>query len=514
MASLNEQGGALVLVGFMGAGKSSSARIAAAELGVKALDSDRELETELGEPIESFFDREGEAAFREREEQVVLRLLEQGDAGVIALGGGALGSERVRDALGAHTVVHMDVTPEDAWQRASNKGRPLARDKRRFEELHAERLAVYESVAHALLPVAGREVMRRAFPALEALRDARAGGLEDIRLVWAEAASGAYPVFFGRGLVASGFVYPADGRRFAVTDDQVIERHRIEAEQTVTIPAGERHKTLSTVENVLGELTRAGMERGDLVVAVVGGVVGDLAGFCAATYQRGARYVQVPTTLVAQVDSAYGGKTGVDLPEGKNYAGAYHQPSAVICDPATLETLPPEELAAGYAEVVKTALIAGGSLWARVRRGGDVDDETILGCLRTKLAVVAEDERDGGRRQVLNLGHTVAHAIESATGYVRYRHGEAVGIGMLAALRLSGNDALRDEVSRLLEARGLPLTFDGATVDEVVALTERDKKRQGGQVPFVLVKAPGDVTSGHRVSADDLHAAVDEIHGG
>jgi shikimate kinase/3-dehydroquinate synthase len=507
-------GGALVLVGFMGAGKSSSARMLGAELGVTALDSDREVEADLGESIESFFDREGEAAFREREEQVVLRLLARDDAGVIALGGGALGSERVRDALRSHTVVHMAVTPEDAWQRAANKGRPLARDKRRFHELHAERLALYESVSDALLPSAGREVTRRAFPALAALRDLRGSGLSGAKLVWAEAASGAYPVFFGGGLLATGFAYPPDRRRFVVTDEEVARHHRLPADHTVAIPPGERHKNLATVERVLGELATGGMERGDLVVAVGGGVVGDLAGFCAATYQRGTPCVQVPTTLVAQVDSAYGGKTGVDLPQGKNYAGAYHQPSAVICDPATLETLPAEEMAAGYAEVVKTALIAGGPLWARVRRGGAVDDETILGCLRTKLAVVAQDERDGGRRQVLNLGHTVGHAIESATSYERYRHGEAVAIGMLAALRLSGNEALRDEVAGLLYEHGLPSAFDGASVNEVVALTERDKKRQGGRVPFVLVESPGEVTHGHEVSTDDLRAAVAEVHAG
>jgi shikimate kinase / 3-dehydroquinate synthase len=249
-------------------------------------------------------------------------------------------------------------------------------------------------------------------------------------------------------------------------------------------------------------------------VAVGGGVVGDLAGFCAAVYQRGMRHVQVPTTLVAQVDSAYGGKTGVDLPEGKNYAGAYHQPSAVLCDPAALATLPHEELAAGYVEVVKTALIAGGPLWARVRQGGEPDLETVIGCARTKLAVVAEDERDGGRRQVLNLGHTVGHAIEAATGYTRYRHGEAVGIGLLAALRLSGRDALRAEVADLLRARGLPHEFEGASVDEVLALVQRDKKRAGGRVPFVLVEAPGEVTPGHEVAAADLRATVEEVHAG
>jgi shikimate kinase / 3-dehydroquinate synthase len=276
--------------------------------------------------------------------------------------------------------------------------------------------------------------------------------------------------------------------------------------------AGEEHKSIHAAEFVLRALAEAGAERGDVVVAVGGGVVGDLAGFCAAIYQRGIRHVQVPTTLVAQVDSAYGGKTGVDLPEGKNYAGAFHQPSAVLCDPAALETLPPEELAAGYAEVVKTALIAGGPLWARVRQGGEVDSEVILGCLRTKLAVVAEDERDDGRRQVLNLGHTIGHAIEAASGYTRYRHGEAVAIGLLAALRLSGRDALRSEVGELLAARGLPASFTGASVDDVLELVGRDKKRSRGRVPFVLVEAPGAVSPGHVVAADDLRAAVDEVH--
>ncbi|MGH2823060.1 MAG: 3-dehydroquinate synthase, partial [Thermoleophilaceae bacterium] len=233
-----------------------------------------------------------------------------------------------------------------------------------------------------------------------------------------------------------------------------------------------------------------------------------------AVYQRGMRHVQVPTTLVAQVDSAYGGKTGVDLPEGKNYVGAFHQPSAVLCDPAALDTLPPEEAAAGFAEVVKTALIAGGGLWARVRQGGDVSGREIMGCARTKLAVVAEDERDGGRRQVLNLGHTVGHAIEAATGYARYRHGEAVGIGLLAALRLSDRDALRSEVADLLAARGLPLTYAGAAPRVVATVVERDKKRSGGRVPFVLVEAPGAVTPGHDVDPDALLAAIEEVHGG
>ena len=499
--------GAFVFVGFMGAGKTTAARIAAAELAVDPLDSDRELESQLGETIESFFDREGEAAFRAREEEVVLDLLGRADARVVALGGGALGSHRVREALRDHTVVHLQIASDEAWRRASGKGRPLARDRSQFEQLKQDREAVYESAASAWLPPMPRDGVRRAVSALKALEEAPAG----TRLAWASAPSGDYPVFFGRGLLASGFFFPSEGRRFVLTDENVAALNPMSADGRHAVPAGEQQKTLARAEEVLRFLASSGAARDDILAAVGGGVVGDLGGFCASVYQRGIRWVGVPTSIVAQVDSAYGGKTGVDLPEAKNYVGSYHQPAAVLVDPSVLETLPPEESAAGYTEVVKTALIAGGALWARVREGGPVDDETIWRCLRTKLAVVAEDERDTGRRQVLNLGHTVGHAIEAATGYGRYRHGEAIAVGLLAALRLSDREALRSEVAGLLASRDLPTQFEGATVDEVLEYVARDKKRAGESVPFVLVEAPGEVTPGHAVDPGALRAAIEEV---
>jgi shikimate kinase/3-dehydroquinate synthase len=492
----------------MGAGKSAAARAVAAELGVPVLDSDHELERELGEPIESWFDRNGEAAFRETEETVVLRLLDRPDARVLALGGGALGSERVREALRRHVVIYLDVDTESAWRRATSaQGRPLARDRGRFEQLHEERRPLYEDVADAWLPAGERGTPRKALSALGAI----ARSPLRPRLIWGVSESFEYPVFFGRGLVADGFFQPEDGRRFVLTDANVAHLHRVEGDWSFEIPPGESSKTPAQAEKVLRAMAQSGVTRTDLVAAVGGGVVGDLGGWCAAVYQRGIRWVGVPTTLLAQVDSAYGAKTGIDLPEGKNYVGAYHQPSAVIVDTDALGTLPPAELAAGYAEVVKTALIAGGRLWARVRRGGEVDDEIVLGCLRAKLAIVAEDERDEGRRQVLNLGHTVAHAIESATGYARFRHGEAVGLGLLAALRLSERPALRDEVERLLEARGLPTRMEGVDAGEVVPYLDRDKKRTGERVPFVLVEAPGEVTPGHELDPESVRAALEEL---
>ncbi|HWX73922.1 MAG TPA: 3-dehydroquinate synthase family protein, partial [Solirubrobacteraceae bacterium] len=249
----------------------------------------------------------------------------------------------------------------------------------------------------------------------------------------------------------------------------------------------------------------------DHVLALGGGVVGDVAGFAAATYQRGVAVVHVPTTLVAQVDAAYGGKTGIDLVRAKNYVGAYHQPAGVLVDPDALGTLPARELAAGWVEVLKTALIAGGELWQRVARGDELDERMILACVRVKLRVVAADERDAGRRQVLNLGHTVGHAIEAATGYERYLHGEAVGLGLLAALRLSGLDELRAQVRELLLARGLPVELSGAPLDAVLDAVSRDKKRVGPRLGFVLVNAPGEVSFGREVSEADLRAAIAEL---
>ena len=256
---------------------------------------------------------------------------------------------------------------------------------------------------------------------------------------------------------------------------------------TAEIEAGETAKTLTNTEKVLRAMSREGATRSDHVVALGGGVVGDLAGLVGHLYQRGVPVVQVPTTLVSQVDSAYGGKVGVDLPEGKNYAGAFQQPAAVIADVETLASLPPLELAAGFVEVLKTGLLAGGALWERVRAIKELNpaelDDVIFACARYKCAIVAADERDTGLRNVLNLGHTVGHAIESATGYTAYRHGEAVGLGLLAALRLSDATALRDEVESVLAAHGLPTHLEvPIAVDDIIDSLGRDKKRTAAGV--------------------------------
>ncbi len=507
--------GALVFVGFMGAGKSTAARIAAHRSGGVAIDTDALLEEQLQTSIASLFDARGEAAFRDAEEPLVLAALARAGAhDAVALGGGALGSERVRAAIGEHTVVWLDVDVETAWSRTTSIGdRPLARDREAFAALHEARETIYETAADALIPAPGGGPSDALLAALDRLRSG--GWPASTRLLWSSAASGSHPVWLAQGLLSAGSEpRAADGRRFLVSDETVAALHRecvgpVAAE--LLIPPGEQHKTLAQAERVWRWLAEAGATRADTVVALGGGVVGDLAGFCAATYQRGVAVLQVPTTLVAQVDSAFGGKTGVDLPEAKNYVGAYHLPAAVLVDPALLETLPASERAAGYAEVVKTALIAGGPLWQQVRAGASVDELTIQRCIRAKLAVVAADERDAGRRQILNLGHTVGHAIETVTGYARYRHGEAVALGLLAALRLSGAEALRAEVAGLFAAQGLPTTLQGADPDAVIAATMRDKKRTGDRVPFVLLSEPGRPEPGHALDDAAVRAAVVEL---
>jgi shikimate kinase/3-dehydroquinate synthase len=503
--------GALVCIGFMGAGKSTAARSAAVALGTDAVDVDSVIEQRLGKSIHEVFAQDGEGAFRAAEEHITLELLSDPGARVLALGGGAVGHASVREALADHLVVWLDIALDDAWERCGGSSRPLARDREQFARLYAQREPLYADLADAVVPAARSHAMGSV---LEALEEVPAG----IRVLWAAGTARDYPAYIGPGLLTEHRFWPAAvaGRRFAVTDGNV-GRHYGDAlaplAGRVAIMPGEQSKTVAHAEIVWTELARAGMTRADIVVALGGGVVGDLAGFCAATYQRGVRYVQVPTTLVAQVDSAYGGKTGVDLAEAKNYVGAYHEPSAVIADTDTLQTLPDAELAAGYAEVVKTALIAGGALWQQVRAGADPSDPGVIAaCIRTKLGIVARDYRDAGLRQVLNLGHTVGHAIETVTGYARYRHGEAVALGLLAALRLSELDDLRSEVHELLAARGLPTTLDTADPAAVVMATARDKKRLGeGPVPFVLLEQPGVATPGCAVEPRALIAAVREL---
>jgi 3-dehydroquinate synthase len=339
-----------------------------------------------------------------------------------------------------------------------------------------------------------------------------------MRRIAAQLPSRSYDVLVGRGCLAGlgeALARSCLGGRAVVCCDENVAPLYLEPARSslraagfevshIVIPAGEGQKNLARAEELYGVFYDRGMRRGDTVVALGGGVVGDLAGFVAATFQRGMRLTQVPTTLLAQVDAAVGGKVAVDFRAGKNYVGTFYQPWLVYIDLAALDTLPARELRSGAAEVAKYALIGGGDLLDRVARlaagpltAARVSQELVAGCVARKVAVVAGDEREEtGARAVLNLGHTVGHAVEAATAFSRYTHGEAVGLGLRACLwlsvRLCGLDP-REEArgQALLDGLGLPQRLEGVAVATVCDLTRRDKKAGRDGVGYVLLDALG-----------------------
>lgn len=512
----------ICLIGFMGAGKSTS-MVELARHGLHTVDSDALIESVAGEPVADIFARQGEAAFRELERETILSALANPEIDAIALGGGAIGSSRVSEAIssGDHTVVWLEIDQDAAWRRVSSSDRPLAQNRDRFNDLFDAREPIYAGLADAVLPATARRIWDRALESVRLLDRLPAG----TRMFWAESANGEYPVYVGENLLGSALFEPESpilaggGRSFGFTDDAVgpLYGDRLgKLAGTLSVPPGETAKSMVRFESSLREMAGLGVSRSDRLLTLGGGVVGDLGGFCAASYQRGIPYVQVPTTLVAQVDSAYGGKTGVDLPEGKNYVGAFHLPAAVVTDVSALRTLPEPELTAGMAEVVKTALLAGGELWEAARQLGRGEilnrPEIIYECARYKCGVVARDEQDRGLRAQLNLGHTVGHAIEAVTGYERYRHGEAISLGLLAALRLSDASDLRDEVTAWCERHGLPVELDPTIdPDDVVAATRFDKKRTERGVGFVLLETPGEPKLDQLVGEALIRDAVREL---
>ena len=321
-----------------------------------------------------------------------------------------------------------------------------------------------------------------------------------------------YPIIIGKGLLGSGFSlapYVVGQDCLVVTNETVAPLYldavranlRGKAVESISLPDGEEFKTLETVQSILDVLVAAGANRDATIVALGGGVVGDIAGFAAACYMRGINFVQVPTTLLAQVDSSVGGKTGVNHPGGKNLIGAFHQPQAVLIDTDTLKRLPDRELKAGLAEVIKYGAIADadffawleGNVDALVTRDPQALAKAIQRSCELKAEVVAEDEREAGRRAILNYGHTFGHAIERCQGYGEWLHGEAVAAGMVMAAKLSGLDI--DDTGRLstlIRNAGLPTSPPAIAADELLEAMGMDKKVQQKKLRFVLLRALGD----------------------
>jgi 3-dehydroquinate synthase len=351
-----------------------------------------------------------------------------------------------------------------------------------------------------------------------------------------------YDIAIGRGQLSSlGQKIAAlrPGARTAIVTDETVARHHLAATEaaladagveatSVTVPAGESSKSFAQLEDVCEALIAARIERADLVVALGGGVVGDLAGFAAAVVRRGLDYVQVPTTLLAQVDSSVGGKTAIDSRHGKNLVGAFHQPVLVVADTALLDTLPAREFRAGYAEVVKYGLLGDAAFfawleanWQDLFAGGPAREHAIAVSCRMKAAIVGRDERETGERALLNLGHTFGHAFEAAAGFSgRLLHGEAIALGMSLAFEFSARRALlprteAERVTRHLAAVGLPTCVSEVPggvpdADRLMDLIAQDKKVKRGKLTFILVRGIGESFIAPAVDASEVRAFLIE----
>ncbi len=290
---------------------------------------------------------------------------------------------------------------------------------------------------------------------------------------------------------------------------------------TIDVPEGEAAKTLAVAEHCWDRLLTAGLDRTSTVLALGGGAVGDVAGFAAATYMRGINFIQLPTTVLAQVDASIGGKTAIDHPLGKNMIGAFHQPRLVVVDPAVARTLPEREFRSGLAEIVKHGIVLDADYFAELERDLaplaardlGVLERIIGGSCRLKASVVERDEREAELRHVLNYGHTIGHALEAATGYTRYAHGEAVSLGIVAEARLARRLGIADDETttrqeRMLETLGLPVRAPSIDVEPIVSAMARDKKAKDGRVPFVLAPRIGAFRIVYDVPTTEIHAVI------
>lgn len=509
------------LSGPMGVGKSTVAARVAERLGLRTVDLDARIEARAGRRVAEIFAEHGEPAFRELERACARELLDEDDV-VVALGGGTVTDRATRRALlDAGILVTLMAPVEELLRRVGGgEGRPLLQgdaEARLRAVLEARRSHYAE--AHARVDAA-RPVEAVVDEIVAWVREEPVAVALGERSYAVEIAAGCRARLPQRIARASGAVLVADRNtaRYVPTEAEVgAERAR-----RVVLEPGEEHKDIRAVERIWDAGLELGGDRNACVVAIGGGVVGDLAGFAAATLLRGVAFGQVPTSLLAMVDSSVGGKTGFDRPQGKNLVGAFHQPRFVLCDVETLATLPVEERIAGLAEVVKAAWLEGeddvASLEhdAEALRAGDpaATERAIRRSVRTKARVVMADEHESGLRMSLNLGHTIGHALEAAAGFGALRHGEAVALGMVAAMRVGRSLRQLDEASvvrctALLERLGLPTDLDRRLDDEVFGYVGADKKRAGTTVRFVVPGPPGS----HRIEPIALDALRRHVAG-
>jgi shikimate kinase/3-dehydroquinate synthase len=495
--------GWIFLSGMMGSGKSTVGRLLAEWNGTALIDLDVRIAARANKSIPRIFADEGEAVFRRLEAEEAGRVIAHDKPTVVALGGGTvMNADTRRLLLEAGVLVTLDAPAGELAARLEGKGdRPLLMRGEAasiLEGLLAERAEAYAE-CHGRVETAGRSVgeiaeevaaIARANPIVVPL------GKRTYRVDVAAGARARLPEH-------------VSGAVLLVTDTNVDRAWGTEIATllgdpfTAVLVPGEEHKTIRSVETIWDVALSAGLDRRATLVALGGGVVGDLAGFAASTLLRGVRCVQVPTSLLAMVDASVGGKTGFDRSQGKNLIGTFHQPTHVICDIDVLSTLPDAELRSGLAEVVKSAWLDGEGAVASLERDAEALlardrsalERAVRASVRLKARIVASDERESGARMTLNLGHTLGHAIEAARGYSGIRHGEAVAVGMMKAFAvargLGGRDADVNgaRMKVLLERLGLPI--DAAIDERTLAFVGADKKRASGKITFVVPGAPG-----------------------
>lgn len=505
----------LLLSGFMATGKSSVGKRVAELSGRRFVDLDLEIERKGGASVAELFSKLGEAGFRALERTALFEVLDAAAASstppVIALGGGALVSREVRlVAVDRAVVITLTADLTEVLRRARAEGgsRPLlAGDPAARAAALLELRQTAYAEAHARIASDSRSVQEVAQQALAVWqRDPIA----------VAAGERSYAVDIGEALVAERLPAAVGkaSKRVLVSDETVYALHgapvrdRLADPAVVVLSPGEQHKHIGSVEKIWRAAQAAEVDRKACFVALGGGVVSDIAGFAAASYQRGVRWVGIPTTLLAMVDASVGGKTGVDLESAKNAVGAFHQPSAVLCDVTLLATESDRGFRSALAEVVKTALIGDPGLFELLEqetervlaRSNEILTQLVRRSIRVKARIVSADERESGLRAVLNLGHTVGHALESQGGYSRLSHGEAVSLGLVAALRIGValNATPRDlaeRTERLLAKLGLPADIAREPLADAVALIGHDKKRAGKSIRFVLAHGLGDVVT-------------------
>jgi 3-dehydroquinate synthase len=517
MSAMSERN--ILLTGFMGTGKTTVGRLLAARLGRTFVDMDEVLARRFDKPIPAIFAEDGEAAFRAAETGLLEELAKEHGL-VIGTGGGALVDAHNREVAAATGTIVCLTAGEDAIlvRLGSAEDRPLLQgngDERRarLRTLLRQRRTAYAAIPHQVdtTGLTPEEVVARVLVAVAA--DTELPGLVRIPVQTpGQIDGGSYDLLLGDGILRhAGALLARRGVRpgpVAVVTNPMLEAHAATLTASLTAagcephlvlaPEGEQHKTLDTVRLLYERFLAAGLDRRGAVVALGGGVIGDMAGFAAATYLRGVPFVQIPTTLLAMVDAAVGGKVGVDLPQGKNLVGAFKQPQAVVMDVATLATLPAAEFRAGLAEVVKHGIIGAPHLFAQLEEEGPASLlQLVADAVRVKVAVVEADPFESGLRAVLNLGHTFGHALELVSDF-RMRHGEAVAVGLVAAGNLAAElgiappelaARIKDVVARL----GLATAVSGYDPVEIRAAMGHDKKRSGKNLRFVVPRAIGDV---------------------